>query len=182
MTFDNIQEEFSHIHKEEKVINDMLATLPKSGVSVEINDIQRVADQLQHTFNANFQMLQDFVAAVKQDCVMDKFYFNFMYIPDLIVRRQCNRKDYELILKVLNKVKGSYIESKVEKQMLEKLADQYAKRKNKDGDDDMEEEMEIMKSQNNQQQQDEDKGLSAMQLTDDDLVPLELFDGVLSEY
>jgi len=48
---------------------------------------------------------------------MDKFFFNFFYIPDLIVRRAYSRKDYELILKVLNKVKTSYIESKMEKEI-----------------------------------------------------------------
>ena len=36
--------------------------------------------------------------AVKQDCVMDKIYFNFFYIPDLIVRKKVSRKDYEMIL------------------------------------------------------------------------------------
>lgn len=125
-------------------------------------------------------MLQDFVAAVKQDCVMDKYFFNFMYIPDLIVRRQCNRKDYELILKVLNKVKGSYIESKIEKQMHDRLQEQFAKKKNKDDDRDYEEEMEFIKQANNNP--DDDKNVTAQQLTDDDLVPLELFDGVLAEY
>jgi len=50
-------------------------------------------------------MLTDFVNAVKQDCSIDKQHFNFYYIPDLIVRRKYNRKDYEPILKLLNKVK-----------------------------------------------------------------------------
>lgn len=44
MQFDNIQEEFSHIHKEEKIINNLLELLAKTSISVEINDIQRVAD------------------------------------------------------------------------------------------------------------------------------------------
>ena len=53
--------------------------------------------------------------AVKQDCVMDKIYFNFFYIPDLIVRKTGRFKNVVIVGKVLNKVKKAYIESKVEK-------------------------------------------------------------------
>jgi len=41
---------------------------------------------------------------------MDKFYFNFFYIPDLIIRLKYNLKDYDLVLKILKKVKIAYIE------------------------------------------------------------------------
>jgi hypothetical protein len=57
-------------------------------------------------------MLVDFVGYVKRDCVMDKIYFNFHYIPDLIIKQGYLRKDYEKILKLLNKTKGLYIKSK----------------------------------------------------------------------
>ena len=60
--------------------------------------------------------MQDFVAAVKQDCVVAKFYFNFYYIPDLIMRQKYTRPQYQTILKVLNKVKRAYLDQKREKE------------------------------------------------------------------
>jgi hypothetical protein len=44
--FDNIQEEFTLIFKEERAINNMLSKLPKHSPACEINDIQRVVDLL----------------------------------------------------------------------------------------------------------------------------------------
>lgn len=75
---------------------------------------------------------------------MDKIYFNFFYIPDLIVRKKVSRKDYEIILKVLNKVKKAYIESKVEKQLQKQMEELFAKQ-NPNEELDYEEEMQYLK-------------------------------------
>lgn len=72
----------------------------------------RESDKIHHSGQQNIQMLVDFVGYVKRDCVMDKIYFNFHYIPDLIIKQGYLRKDYEKILKLLNKTKGLYIKSK----------------------------------------------------------------------
>jgi hypothetical protein len=52
---------------------------------------------------------------------MDKFYFNFFDIPDLIVKMKYTRKDYDMIIKVLLKVKKSYLETKMEKEIMERM-------------------------------------------------------------
>lgn len=41
---------------------------------------------------------------------MDKIYFNFFDVPDLIVKNNYKRHEYDMILKVLLKVKNSYLE------------------------------------------------------------------------
>ena len=46
---------------------------------------------------------------------MDKFYFSFFDIPDLIVKNKYSKKDYEKIIKVLKKVKASFSDAKIEK-------------------------------------------------------------------
>ena len=87
--------------------------------------------------------LHDFVACVKQECVMDQHYFSFFEIPDLIVKKGYSRKEYEeFILKLLNKVKTRYLAHK--------------------------------------KMENPDTPLEEMNVTDDDLVELELFDQVLS--
>ena len=74
---------------------------------------------------------------------MNSYYFSFYDIPDLIVKRRYTRKDYEQIIKLLNKVKKIYLLEKA------KLIP--------------------------------DKPVSELEITDEDLVPLELFDQALSQ-
>ena len=72
---------------------------------------------------------------------MNQHYFSFYDIPDLIVKKKYQRKDYENIIKLLNKVKKSYLVHKAT----------------------------IVK----------DTPVAELVVTDEDLVPLELFDNVL---
>lgn len=57
-------------------------------------------------------MLQEFVSAVKQECVINQDFFIFQDIPDLIVKKKYSRKDYADIIKVVNKVKTRYLAEK----------------------------------------------------------------------
>jgi len=74
---------------------------------------------------------------------MNQYFFNFFDIPDLIVKKQISKKDYEGISKLLLKVKRSYL---VHKATLLP-----------------------------------DKPIESLNVTDEDLVPLELFDEVLTQ-
>ena len=74
---------------------------------------------------------------------MNQYFFNFFDIPDLIVKKQVSKKDYEGISKLLLKVKRSYL---VHKATLLP-----------------------------------DKPIESLNVTDEDLVPLELFDEVLTQ-
>ena len=94
--------------------------------------------------------VNEFITAVKQDCVIKQYYFWFNQIPDLIVKREYPRKMYEEnILKVLKKVQTLYL--------AEKKADAVDAG-----------EM-------------EEKEIAKLQVNDDDMVPLRLFDEVLSQ-
>jgi folylpolyglutamate synthase/dihydropteroate synthase len=123
-------------------------------------------------------MLTDFVNAVKQDCSIDKQHFNFYYIPDLIVRRKYNRKDYEPILKLLNKVKKQFLETKWELMIKAKLAEEFAKKKHKNNDYDYEEEYENMKNagrNTDRSDGDQPEKVTDAFITDEDKVPHDLF-------
>ena len=73
----------------------------------------------QTKFNAKLQLLQDFVTIVKQECVINSSYFIFFDIPELIVKKKYSRKDYEDIIKIVDKVKTRYLAEKA-KQMPDK--------------------------------------------------------------
>ena len=89
------------------------------------------------------ELASEFVAQIKQECVMKQFYFSFFDIPDLIIKKNYSRKDYEeTILKVLNKTKMRYL----------------AEKKNDCG-----------------------TPIEKLQVTDEDLIPFELLDAVLTE-
>jgi len=82
--------------------------------------------------------MRDFAAIVRSECVMNSHYFSFYDIPDLIIKKKYQRKEYDSIIKLLNKVKKSYLVQKS---------------------------IELP-----------DKKISELVVTDEDLVPLELFD------
>lgn len=54
-------------------------------------------------------LLRDFSIVVRTECVLNQYFFSFFDIPDLIVKKKYQRKDYDLIIKLLNKVKKSYL-------------------------------------------------------------------------
>lgn len=97
-------------------------------------------------FTAKKRVMEALIDSIKQECVMNQHYFSFFEIPDLIVKKNYSRKDYEeIILKVLNKVKIRYL----------------AEKKNLSGADDV--------------------SVKNTCITDDDLIPLEMLDWVLSQ-
>ena len=49
---------------------------------------------------------------MKQECVVDRDFFIFFDIPELIVKKKYSRKDYDDILKVVKKVKLRYLAEK----------------------------------------------------------------------
>jgi len=84
------------------------------------------------------------VTAVKQECVINHNFFIFFDIPELIVKKKYSRKDYEDIIKTVQKVKTRYLAEKAREHPEKPLA-------------------------------------QVSVITDDDLVPLELFDFVLAQ-
>ncbi len=93
-------------------------------------------------FKQEMQVLREFSNTVRSECVLNQHFFSFYDIPDLIVKKRYQRKDYDSIIKLLNKVKKLYLAHKAT----------------------------IVT----------DKPIKDLVITDEDLVPLELFDTVLS--
>ena len=152
LSFLQFYEDKEQVEREEKIINDFLCCLPDGGSVghqiLEIKDLERVLDNETRSFKLESALLREFAATVRAECVMEQNFFSFYDIPDLIVKKKYQRKDYESIIKMLNKVKKSYL---VEK------AEILGKDRGSGGG----------------------KSLEEIVITDEDLVPLDLFDKVL---
>lgn len=53
-----------------------------------------------------------FVNVVKNECVMNVHYFAFTSLPELIVRKNYSRKQFQLLTKLLLKVKEEYLQQR----------------------------------------------------------------------
>ena len=60
-------------------------------------------------FTEQQEHYSQFVQVVRHECVMDGDYFTFTSLPELIVRKNYNRKQYEQISKLLVAVKNNYL-------------------------------------------------------------------------
>jgi len=146
LSFLQFYEDKEQVEKEEKIINDFLCQMPEGGIGhqiMEIKDLERVLENETRTYKVENSLLREFAATVRAECVMEQNFFSFYDIPDLIVKKKFQRKDYESIIKMLTKIKKAYLIEKAD----------------------------ILKDKN--------KALEEIVITDEDLIPLELFDKVL---
>lgn len=112
--------------KDQKTINNFLRQLPEGSHSIlELSDLERLQKNELSKYQTKIQMLHEFVAAVKQECVIEQNFFIFFDIPDLIVKKKYSRKDYDEIIKIVCKVKLEYLAEKA-KSMPDKPASQTA--------------------------------------------------------
>ena len=80
-----------------------------SQMVMEIKDLERVLDNENKTFKQNMVVLKNFANMVRTEGVLNSYYFSFYDIPDLIVKEKYSRAHYDLIIKLLNKVKKAYL-------------------------------------------------------------------------
>ena len=100
--YNSFTEDMNTVRKENKIINDFLSNLPVTLSIVMIEDLEKLLKTEQNKINSKMRMLNDFVVTVKQECVMNQQFFSFFEIPEVIVKKNYPRKDYEdIILKFL---------------------------------------------------------------------------------
>ena len=146
LSFLQFYEDKEQVEREEKIINDFLCQMPEGGIGhqiMEIKDLERVLENETRTYKVENSLLREFAATVRAECVMEQNFFSFYDIPDLIIKKKFQRKDYESIIKMLTKIKKAYLIEKAD----------------------------ILKDKN--------KALEEIVITDEDLIPLDLFDKVL---
>jgi len=106
--FNKMLEDKEKVEKEERIINDFLITVPET-LMIEIKDLQRTMTNDSSIFQQDMKVLRDFITVIKSECVLNSYYFSFYDIPDLIVKKKYQRKDYDLIMSLLTRVKKIYL-------------------------------------------------------------------------
>ena len=46
-------------------------------------------------FKIDMNLLKNFVQVVKTECVLNQYYFSFYDIPELIIKKKYQRKEYD---------------------------------------------------------------------------------------
>jgi hypothetical protein len=81
--------------KEERIITNFLCQLPETSSIVEIKDLERILDNETKQNRGVITLLRDFAQVVRTECVLNQYFFSFYDIPDLIVKKKYQRKDYD---------------------------------------------------------------------------------------
>ena len=102
------------IYKDEKTLNDLLCEAPDVSV-LQILHIEKVIDARSIAFAAKHKILENFIFKVRTKCITNCNNFNFHNMPEFIIKEKIARKDYEVISKLLKKVKSLYLEEKLER-------------------------------------------------------------------
>ncbi len=95
--------------KNEKALNTFLAGLSELAQNIEPDDLQRMIGKFETAHTEIHELYQAFVGMVKHECVMNVHFFAFTSLPDLIVRKNYTRKQFQLISKLLMSVKQQYL-------------------------------------------------------------------------
>lgn len=135
------------------------------GSTIEIKELKRVSDNLARKFNDDNAVLYEFVNTVKTECVLNGSKFSFFDIPDLILKKKFNKTEYEAVMKVLMKVKTLYLQQKLDE---ERFRAEEAANNDPRGRD-------------NDKKKPEEAKIEDMVVTEDDMVPLDLFDVVMDQ-
>lgn len=97
-------------------MNNFLAKLPETAQNIDTEDLSRMILKEETAHLEKHELFSQFVANVKAECVMQVHFFNFTSLPDLIVRKNYTRKQYEGITKLLVAVKDAYLEQRAKEQ------------------------------------------------------------------
>lgn len=93
-------------------MNNFLCGLPELAQNVDPDDLTRLILKEDTAHAEKRDLYLAFVNLVKAECVMNVHYFNFTSLPDLIVRKNYTRKQYETLVKLLVSIKDAYLEQR----------------------------------------------------------------------
>ena len=86
--------------------------LPELAQIIEPDELTRLILKAENAHNELHEVYSQFVNVVKNECVMNVHFFLLTSIPDLIVRKNYTRKQYDTIVKLLVSVKNAYLEQR----------------------------------------------------------------------
>ena len=69
--------------------------MPESSQILEIKDLERILDNETRSFKVESNLLRDFATIVRAECVLNQWFFSFFDLPELIVKKKYQRKEYD---------------------------------------------------------------------------------------
>ena len=94
-------------------MNNFLCSLPEMAQNFDPDDLARLISKEDSAHGEKRDLYVQFVNVVKAECVMNVHFFNFTSLPDLIVRKNYTRKQYETLVKLLLSIKDSYLKERL---------------------------------------------------------------------
>ena len=82
---------------------------------IHTDDLSRMILKEETAFSEKKELLVNFIVDVKQDCLMDSNHFNFMNVPECVLKKNFTRKQYEICSKLLVSVKESYLKERAQR-------------------------------------------------------------------
>lgn len=110
--YHDFQDYLRKSYKNEKTLNNFLAGLPENTQSIEPDDLQRLILKAETAHAEVRDLYTSFVSVVKNEAVMNVHFFAFTSLPDLIVRKNYTRKQFDLLRKLLITVKEQYLKQR----------------------------------------------------------------------
>jgi len=107
--YNDFQDHARKCYKNQKILNNFLAGLPEVAQSIDPDDLSRLILKAESAHNEVRDLYNSFVSVVKAECVMNVHFFAFTSLPELIVRKNYSRKQFEQLTKLLVAVKEEYL-------------------------------------------------------------------------
>lgn len=98
--FNNFVEEFEAVSKRERIVNDLLAEIPDV-TTVEVSHISAQIEKQVKAFQVREKKIKNFAQQLKAGYTIDKHFFSFFDLPELITKQKMSKKDFSEISKNL---------------------------------------------------------------------------------
>ena len=86
-----------------------MAGLNENQQTIKPDDLNLLINRAETAHSEIRELYANFISQVKQECIMNVHFFSFTSLPEMIVRKNYTRKQYELLRKLLVSVKDEYL-------------------------------------------------------------------------
>lgn len=112
LLYDELYANLKSAVKEEKVLIDFLQKMPESQLTYSMRDLERIESVFNTKYNDMKNTQNKLIEVIKTECNEQVHFFNFYAVPETLVRKKTSKKDFEILKKILLKVKKQYLVQK----------------------------------------------------------------------
>lgn len=94
LDFIECQEKLEQTVKEERTVLKFLCQIPENIPIIEMLHLEQAIDRMSVVWSKDIKLIETFVATVKLEMVLEKFYFNFFEVPHILVIKKYKKVDF----------------------------------------------------------------------------------------